>query len=245
MKPITLTDLDGVHFQRRRDCPMNLELTVATLDSEMQPSAYSTPKQAAFLQWLLSESDVVPVTARPVESFKRVLVDFKGYAICSFGGVILTPDGQPEPTWHEKILAESSSLSPTLVELKDEIDRRWSVDGTAVGVTVVRDAGCDLYINCKFLDAVQDAHMLTMLRGVLRTLLPEGWNLHSNGNNFALLPPFLSKQRAAYYFLSELAPPHSCVLGIGDSLSDVGFMTLCDYAVTPTNSQVFSLLKRL
>ncbi|MBS2005343.1 MAG: trehalose phosphatase, partial [Cyanobacteria bacterium SZAS LIN-5] len=63
-----------------------------------------------------------------------------------------------------------------------------------------------------------------------------------NGNNFALLPPFLSKERAVEYFLRELAPPHDCLIGIGDSRSDLGFMALCDYVVTPTRSQIFAML---
>ncbi len=253
MRPITLTDLDGVHFQTRRGCPINLELTVAALGSNMTPSSFATPKQVAFLQWLLKESEVVPVTARTVESFQRVVTSFSGFAICSFGGVILTPNGVPEPRWHEQIKFESSVYASVLKTLKEVIEQACLDRRISLSVTIVSDAGCDLYLNCKLSDGeVADASaphdpadVLLQARDLVASLLPEYWTLHCNGNNIAALPPFLGKERAAYFYLSELAPPASCVLGIGDSLTDLKFMKLCDYAVTPKNSQVFEFLDRL
>jgi hypothetical protein len=239
MKPITLTDLDGVHFQTRRDSANDVDLTPGALGADNMPSSFMTPNQSSFLDLLLVQSHVVPVTARPVESFKRVLVSFEGYAICSFGGVILTPEGLLEPTWHQQILTESRLYSPRLFELKAAIEDGCAQRGTAVSATVVADAGCDLYLNCKLADPGQGS--ISVVRALMKWLLPADWQMHGNGNNVAALPPFLSKERAASYYLSELAEPHSCVIGIGDSHTDLGFMALCDYAVMPTNSQIFAL----
>ncbi len=244
-RAITLTDLDGVHFQSQVSCPVNLKISPAALGSDFLPSAFSTPKQTAFLRWLMGETCVVPVTARPVESFKRVLAPFKGYAICSFGGVILTPEGTPEPTWHALIEKESQSLGVFFSRLKETIEECWPDAGTTLGVTIIRDAGCDLYINCKLREDFPTPNRLGQLHDFLASLKPLGWQLHVNGNNFALLPPFLSKERAVNFYLSELAPEHTFVLGIGDSRSDLAFMALCDYAIAPSNSQIFALLKCL
>jgi hydroxymethylpyrimidine pyrophosphatase-like HAD family hydrolase len=243
MKPITFSDLDGVYFQSRRLCPPNVDLTPVALDSKGVPSSFMTAKQSAFLDWLLSLSDVVPVTARPTESFQRLLVSFKGYAICSFGGVILTPAGVPEPTWYAQIEQQSSRCVQTLDQLRMAIARASGEDGIALDVTSINDCGCDLYLNCKILQPDLSEHHLARTLALLQRLLPGGWRLHSNGNNFAVLPPYLGKERAVSFFLSDLMPSHSFVLGVGDSLSDLDFMAMCDYAVTPANSQVFATLR--
>ncbi len=241
MEPITLTDLDGVHFQPLRSCPANVEVTPGALGQDDKPSSFMTANQRSFLDLLLANSHVVPVTARPVDSFKRVLVTFTGYAICSFGGAILTPTGELEPKWHELIRAESARCAPELHALKSAVEEACNRGGIAISATVVDDAGCDLYLNCKLAGLGEGS--IDDVNVVMESLLPADWHMHFNGNNVAALPPFLSKKRAASYYLSELAPAHSCVIGVGDSLSDLGFMALCDYAVAPTNSQVFDSLQ--
>ncbi len=242
MITIVLTDLDGVHIQPPRECPPGVELTVGAVNKNGEPSSYSTPKQLAFLNFLLTAGMVVPVTARETASFKRVKLPFHGYAICSFGGVILTGEGTPEPRWHEHISREAGLEKGNLASLKglvEEASIRLSID---VRATIVKDAGNDLYLNCKHNHG--DVEQLSQIASLLKAALPNGWTMHFNGNNLAAMPPFLGKDKAVVFFLKELAPPYISVVGLGDSLSDLCFMELCDYVVCPGRSQIAEMLSR-
>jgi hypothetical protein len=59
----------------------------------------------------------------------------------------------------------------------------------------------------------------------------------------ALLPPFLSKAAAVAFFLERFGGEAPFLtVGVGDSLTDVGFMGMCDFAITPSKSQIMSVL---
>ncbi len=100
-----------------------------------------------------------------------------------------------------------------------------------------------LYVNAKHNG--KNLAELRKLALMLNASLPDGWKLHYNGNNLAAMPAYLGKEYAVEYYLKNLAPAHSFVLGLGDSFTDLGFMGLCDYAITPTRGQVFDRLKTL
>jgi len=107
-------------------------------------------------------------------------------------------------------------------------------------VYIISDAGLPLYVNAKHNG--RDETALAVLAAALKEWLPEGWKMHFNGNNLAALPPYLGKDKAVSFYLKELAPAHSFVIGLGDSFTDLCFMGLCDYAMTPTTSQIFQQL---
>ena len=70
-----------------------------------------------------------------------------------------------------------------------------------------------------------------------------GFRLHRNGNNVALLPPWLDKSHAVAYVKHKLAQRHPGVVtfGMGDSLVDLAFMNECQYMIVPTASQIAQL----
>ncbi len=243
MNSISLIDLDDSVFQSRGKCPAGTALTMATVDRQGQPLAFCTPKQVKFLQFLSSGGLVVPVTAREIDGFKRVQIPFAGHAITSFGAVILTPEREIEPRWHEIITKKSSDASDAVHECLRFLTEAASSAAVDAHVYIISDAGLPLYVNAKHNG--HDIAALAVLAAALKEWLPEGWKMHFNGNNLAALPPYLGKDNATTFYLQELAPEHSFVIGLGDSFTDLCFMGLCDYALTPTGSQIFQLLNDL
>ena len=58
-------------------------------------------------------------------------------------------------------------------------------------------------------------------------------------NNLALVPRFLGKERAVRHVIRHhLGPEPVLTLGMGDSLSDIPFLSACDFSVVPTASQL-------
>ena len=58
----------------------------------------------------------------------------------------------------------------------------------------------------------------------------------------SFMPPYASKQRAVIFIKKELQAEinthHMMFLGLGDSISDCGFMSECDFQIIPSESQI-------
>ena len=199
-----------------------------------------TAKQRALYDWLACDAKIVVTTGRSAEAYRRVELRFTGHAICSHGGLILRPDGRPEPGWGERIVAAVAMHRPTFVELFTAIRSRMARAGVDARIRAIAENDQDLYLSIKHNQ--EDAGELARLAAGIAEELPTGWRLCRNDNNLAVLPPFLGKELAVAWFLEELTKQDAFAIGFGDSLSDVPFMALCDYALAPSTSQLFSSL---
>jgi hypothetical protein len=236
MNPIVLTDLDDTLFQTLPKCPPDADgLRLMSTLVDGSPSGFATPLQQNFLRWLQA-GVVIPVTARGSDVLARV--DIKAApAICANGGCILGDDGALDRVWHAQLTDHAREAEPVREVYRQLTDglctdrfRHWSVE----------EAGLDLYIVIK--SNMQDDQALAELERDLAPHLPAGWRCHRNGNNLAYLPPWLSKRHAARYLIARYRAeqPDCPIIGIGDSVSDVGFMDLCDFAIVPTASQLWA-----
>ena len=236
MNPIVLTDLDDTLFQTMPKCPPGITgLRQMSTLIDGTASGFATPLQQSFLRWLEAGS-VIPVTARGREVLARVDIA-AAPAICANGGCILTADGTLDTVWHGRLTDEArqtEAVGDVYRALTDglcgERFRHWSVE----------EAGLDLYIVIK--SNLQDEAALSDLQRQLAPKVPAGWRCHRNGNNLAYLPPWLSKRYATRYLIAQLRDEHPDrpIIGIGDSVSDAGFMDLCDFAMVPTGSQLWA-----
>lgn len=236
MTPLILTDLDDTLFQTMEKCPpgsANLKPMSSLIDGS--PSGFATAMQQHFLKWL-SVGDVVPVTARGRDVLARVAIR-QAPAIAANGGCILRADGALDLEWHAHLVGEAAKGAGVVDgyhALTDQLCptrfRHWTV----------AEHDLPLYIVIKSNE--RDAAALAVLEAELAAIKPAGWRCHRNGNNLAYLPPWLSKRHAVRYLTERVRTdtPDRPIIGIGDSLSDVGFMDLCDFAMAPTRSQLWA-----
>ena len=234
MRAIILVDLDDTLFQTLRKCPPDVPqdaLTALGFGRDGGPLGFATPRQSAFLAWLGEAALVVPVTGRSHDALSRVRIPY-GAAVCAHGGVILDEAGAVDAGWAAEIAEQAAPHKATLAALAE------ASQGTKVAARILAEGGTDLYLLLKDPDGDE-----TLLDPVLERILhmvPADWTIHRNGNNAALMPPFLGKAHAVRALLPRLRAlhPDAPVLGIGDSLSDAPYMALCDYAMMPTGSQL-------
>ncbi|MDG5496034.1 MULTISPECIES: hypothetical protein [Azospirillaceae] len=244
MTVYAFVDLDDSLFNSDRKAGPDRS-RVAAVDRQGTPLSFQSARQERFLSHVLGNGAViVPTTGRNEAAFHRVRLSLRhSHAICSFGGLLIGPDGRPEPRWHAFISAEVERERAALEGILDEMVRIATARGADVRHTIVSDAGLDLYLSVK-----HNAHDEECLAGVAAELgqgLPDGWYLHLNGNNLAAMPGFLGKARAVRWYLDNVGTDSTLTLGIGDSFTDLSFMGLCDYAITPTShSQIFNALMK-
>jgi hydroxymethylpyrimidine pyrophosphatase-like HAD family hydrolase len=233
MRRVVFIDLDDTLFHTaHRVSPVGAE-TVAWA-SDGSPASFMHPHQRAFYDWIAAGADVVPTTGRNADAYRRVSLGFEGWAICSFGGLILRPDGSSEPRWRERIAPLAEAQAGRLDALSG------LATGDAVRTRVVMDDGLPLYLSIK--TAVGSESALTPVLAALRDAVAPGWQIHLNGHNLAVMPPFLGKEHAVRWYRAHIAGADALAIGVGDSLSDAAFLAACDYAVTPSRSQLLARL---
>ncbi|MBU6395036.1 MAG: sucrose-6-phosphate hydrolase [Sphingomonadales bacterium] len=236
---LILTDLDDTLFQTAPKCPpLAKGLKAMSYLADGKESGFATRRQQRLLGWL-EQGKVVPVTARSREVLGRVNIK-QNPAICSNGGCVVAADGNVDVTWHAHLQEKSrQGVAPADVYC----DISHVVSGDEYRHWLVQEGDLDLYLVVK--SNVDEGHILKDVEPTLSSILPEGWRVHRNGNNLAFLPPWLNKRDAASYVIEAARADNAdlLVIGIGDSHSDVGFMDICDYAMTPTTSQLWAKMK--
>lgn len=244
--PLVLVDLDDTLFQTARKMPEASPRHTATLDSLGQASGYMSPVQKSLVDWLLDSADVVPVTARGVESYRRVQLPFCRGAICGHGAVILDAKGHLDQDWQAHMHATLAPFQDRLPRLLDTVLAMGPELELPLRGWIEAEAGLLHYAVIKHIDASDDV-LVKLLAEVRSRNLLQGMHVHRNGNNLAFLPAGLDKRFAVEEWLKRDRAVHGerPVLGLGDSLTDLGFMGLCHLWATPARSQVSQALEAL
>lgn len=238
-RPLVFVDLDDTLFQTARKMAEGLPRHTAALDVHGQPNSYMNPVQHSFVAWLLACAEVVPVTARSVEAYSRVCLPFAHGAVCAHGGVLLDAGGKTDERWRTAMAEALDGVQKRLPALSASALAIGRDMGFSLRGWVVSEDGLQLYVVIKQ-NGADDAVLAVLLDEVRSRGLLEGMHVHRNGNNLAFLPQGLDKARAVREWLrrDRDSQGERPVLGFGDSLSDLTFMSECHFWGTPSNSQL-------
>jgi hydroxymethylpyrimidine pyrophosphatase-like HAD family hydrolase len=211
-----------------------------SFDKEGRVCGFLTRKQEAMMDLLSAGARVVPCTARSYIGRLELPALAGNYAILANGGTILGPDGNRLRSWFDYMEPLSVSDSPVMHELARLGKAAGRERGFNVRSKVVSSKDLDLYVSIKHND--KNVEELAQLAALLRSSVPDGWALHHNGNAIFLMPNWLGKDKAVEWFIANVVPQGAVTIGMGDSLSDLSFMNLCDYALMPRKSQNWTAL---
>lgn len=238
VKPLALVDLDDNLFQTARKM-VETPTHIASRTESGGPSGYMTEVQKQFITWLLKTADVIPVTARSIEAFSRVEIPFSGPAVCSHGGVILSPDRTPDAQWH----AQMATLMAPYKERFHSLSEAAIAIGREMGLSlrgwVVEELDTSFYVVTKHNNETDQALADLLCEMKKRDLISDLY-VHLNGNNLALMPQGLNKRFAVQEIIKrdKAVNGERPIIGFGDSISDLGFMSECHFWGTPGNSQI-------
>ena len=243
-------DVDDMLIASTRTAPVDGSV-VAAVDGKGAVCGWLTPKQQQFLALLTVGTPVrvVLTTARTSTGVSQLTIpgicgagQNTCYSIVSFGGRIIMPNGESEPRFRELMAKGASDYKVLIDALCSGMTSYCSEHKIDARVRVASDDGFGLFVSIKH--NKRNLEEMAELHRVLKCRLPEGFSLHFNGNFIAAMPPFLGKDKAVQWFMDNYVAADDLTIGLGDSHTDLPFMGLCDMAVTPTASQIFSTLKK-
>lgn len=242
MYQVAFVDFDDTLFSSLHKQAGDKPLEPAALLVDGSIISYASPQQLALIRWLRSSDMVIPVTARTVDAFNRVLVKFSGYAVVSHGATILAADGSPDLAWASAVDRGLERDLPVLNALLDHLQREHGGEG-GLNVRLTGEPGRPAYLMAK--DPGKDPAKVA--QAFERCVIPwvssnAGFTHHINGNNMAVVPPSIGKRAAVAYLIEKLRQQHTDLftIGAGDSFTDAPFMALCDVALIPTASQLWA-----
>lgn len=122
MKPLVFTDLDDTIFVNQRKLPAGFSgsFVTAVTDTDDRVSVM-TAKQNSFFRWIIHTADVVPITARSYEAFKRIDLDFgHNWKIAGNGSVVINPANEIDRQWTRIMAAELPEYQACLQDKLDE-----------------------------------------------------------------------------------------------------------------------------
>ena len=245
---VAFTDLDDTLFSSLHKHVENENslLPVAYLKNG-SPISYTDARQRALLRLIEGCSYIVPVTARSLSAFRRVGLSFSSYAVVSHGATIHTPDGCVEARWTEMVSTQLVQARPLMLSILDLLSSSAINFDRQLHTQLVVDEGREVYVVAKHMGrnvSVIDRLADEVARPWIQ--VHSDFQLHTNGNNLAILPPGIGKKHAAEYVKQRLYEElgEYMSIGIGDSVTDMHFMLDCDFALMPTKSQLAKYIEK-
>lgn len=204
--------------------------------------SFFTTKQARLFNLLSNKTRLVPTTARNHDAFLRTKIENFDYAIINHGGIILNGDGSIHQGWFATIKALLEPVLPDLQSLQQHLHSEGLKRGIHFKIRLIEDLNLTFYLLVKHKERDNQA-LKMLLTDVIEPYLLQhrlDFYCHLNDNNLAILPRFLNKAPAVSFLQKELDRqyPEYLSVGMGDSLTDIAYMQLCDYFMTPKNSQI-------
>ena len=242
---IYLTDLDDTLFRSLVKHPDPAGLTRVTTATNGHHGHMNAAQRGLFSA-LRSTGHVIPVTARSSDAFARVHLDFgTGRAVLANGAIVRDETGRPDPDWSDHTGRIGRRFDPLFGEMSALIRAEF---GEAARSWVVTEEGAPVYFCVKMNTAEEPAvrEGITAARDLLSGRLDlSGMWAHVNGNNLSFTPIGISKRDACLHLIERLGDRGGApLIGLGDSVTDLPFMGLCDFMMIPSRSQIATRILR-
>lgn len=229
---LVFTDLDDTIMSTARKQAALETCTPASVTKEGITSGWQNPKQAALWTWLQSFGEVVPVTARTRDSLARVSLPFSDHAIWCHGASVQI-SGQEDAGWHAQSQALFADMHSVWPKIQAATESLPSFAGARFSQVNDPDFG-PTQLDIMLPGVSKNADFLSQ---IAQDICGDRAWMHVQYDRLTLLPEGIRKERAVAHMIDILRPMMS--IGVGDSLSDVPFIGVCDVAVMPTASFVF------
>ena len=237
LRTLLLLDLDDtVMLSRRKLDPAGQTLTA--VDAAGEAMCHSTGQHLALLE-RFRDALVVPVTGRSEAAMNRVRLPFSSYRILDHGATVLRPDGRRDEGWDARV-GGGEDLGPLVAELEAHFPQAGGVRVLPLETSAGPYGLCLKHVEREPEATARAARELRKRAAAL------GWTFLDAPGAPSLVRPGVGKREACAYLLERVCGEERAsgwvVFGAGDALSDVPFLSLCDFVVMPGQSALMHAL---
>jgi hydroxymethylpyrimidine pyrophosphatase-like HAD family hydrolase len=233
MKNLAFVDLDKTLIFSKRSLPENLAEGAITCFQREDDEERGCWMPKAYLDFLIDNNcEIIIVTARDFSDVAKLNLPFKAsYTVCNFGALIykdskliknnISDNDLSQMQGFKKYIESRFFMTPTKSHLHDSKDVVWHF---------IRQHEASAQMDFSLINSVVKTRFKNLVAQI-------------NGRHFDVFPRSCLKEIAVKYILDEeYSGIETFKFGMGDSVIDHGFMSLCDLAITPTASQLFNAL---
>ena len=233
---LALCDLDGTFVQTSRHIAESVP-THLVYTSETGKKLVMTNKQLNLFNFLNNNGIVIPVTARSLESLQRLNshMPFSHFKICDHGALIYDKDNKLVEDYADYMTELLNPLQDSMYAVsnclnlfhKNRIFAKLKTRNVALIETVVLIEGT----------AETEAHARIIVSNLEKLELPHIF-ISCNGKSFSVTAFSNSYKQLACQFLIANTPEYQDLptIGFGDSISDLSFMSGCDFSAVPNTA---------
>ena len=242
-KPISLVDLDDTLFQTQTKMSRHRladPFCIAAVTQDGVARSFMTQEQYHFVNWLLSSTHCIPVTARSTAELERVNIRFRSWKIVAHGGVIITPTGETDKVWQDRVVSRLAPCAAPLRAMRHFLAGLLPDRHQASVRLCTEYHDVPVYLAVKFQDTPPAHSVDDLMDKVQAEFGTEGFHVHRNDNNLHWLPCCIDKGLAVEYLLEILRKEYGPipVVGFADSVNDYGFLKHCTWLGFPVHSQL-------
>jgi hydroxymethylpyrimidine pyrophosphatase-like HAD family hydrolase len=243
MRVVVFSDIDDTLMATARKSPKDDELRPGAHGQDGKVSSFMSRKQWRLWQLLTAQADrLIPVTARSASAYGRIAVNFGPERILNFGASVFLDGETPDPEWHARMCDASQVLrqKDVFAALSAHVKPRY-----ALVKHQERDAaGIPCFVHFRLAEPATIADAREEVQDFLRAAghAPDFY-IHDTDRDITVLPHFVHKRHAVRYLIERQGYANDLVLGLGDHLTDLGFMMACDVLLAPVFSRVGRALK--
>lgn len=247
-KPVSLVDLDDTLFQTQTKMSRHQQaeaFCIAAVTQDGVARSFMTQEQYHFVNWLLSSTHCVPVTARSTAELERVNIRFRSWKVVAHGGVIITPSGETDSIWQDRMAAALIQYAARLRAMRHFLADLLPDRHQASVRLCTEYHDVPVYLAVKFQDTPPAHSVDDLMEKVQAEFGTAGFHVHRNDNNLHWLPCCIDKGLAVEYLLETLRKEFGPipVVGFADSVNDYGFLKHCTWWGFPGHSQLARRVK--
>lgn len=247
MRVVSFIDLDGTFIQSLKDAPKEVYFP-AYLDEQGRVIGCISAKQREVAEMLFQLGKVVPVTGRTSGSLARVLLPFQNtdtWKVVCHGALVLRGD-ELDQEWlgqFDKQIMRLQRELPNIFENLLEYFDTFQITPGGASYQIKKDHDFFTHISIKT-DSEKGAERFffdfVWWRKQNSKFLPYDYATHRNGREITVRLADLDKKKAVRWIIERESKQAGELMtfGFGDSLSDVPFLDLCDFACFPGGSEI-------
>lgn len=241
---IIFTDIDDTLMKTARKISDNVSVIPGARGFNGDNISFIDLSRQKLIKGLLDSQVCIPVSARSEKSFANLLINFNYEAILNFGATIINKDKSLNLEWYNSIYLKSEVLNQ--ISIFNIVKKRLSNFIYDFDVKISLDNGIYNYLN--FRDYSLNKMKIDSLQKAIEIILYEkdvlnSFYFYKTDRDLALIPNFIKKEYAVKYLLDTHYSTKELSIGIGDHKNDVSFMSICDFAMLPTDSSLMKLIK--